>query len=235
MPGLHSTETQGAPWPNMLFTFWYAALDPSCNNMKTLRSDRGFSVRPLLTCWVVLGCWELSTPKSRTDFCCFLPLAKYTEKIPPDAKENPKREKWLAQKKGLRTKNGITAIFFANIPNRPCRIPIFLKKAHQPALFACLVTSPAFLHLETPRSSRLKQRPVTDLVRIIFNRLANVDSSQSFGAAEMAPENRTSYHGSYRKCLVRSETQKILTLCPKMTWASFAEDFWLAHIIQRLL
>lgn len=93
------------------------------------------------------------------------------------------------------------------------------------------------LHLLfSPRSSRLKQRPVTDLVRIIFNRLANVDSSHSFGAAqicEMAPENRTSYHGSYRKCFVRSETQKILTLCPKMTGAS--RRFWLAHIIQRLL
>ena len=140
----------------------------------------------------------------------------------------------LRKRKDWEQKNGTTAIFFANIPNRTCRIPIFLKKHINQHCWHALS-----LHLLfSPRSSRLKQRPVTDLVRIIFNRLANVDSSQSFGAAqicEMAPENRTSHHGSYRKCFVRSETQKILTLCPKMTWASFAEDFWLAHIIQRLL
>ena len=41
-----------------------------------------------------LAGWEPSTLKSRTDFLLLSSLAKYTvEKIPPDAKENPNREK----------------------------------------------------------------------------------------------------------------------------------------------
>lgn len=87
-----------------------------------------------------LGGWEPSTPKYRTDFVPAFFLWRNTPKSFLRMQRRIRKvEKWL----GLRTKKLWCQQFSLQIiPNRPCRIPIFLKKQSNQhrLIFACHFT-----------------------------------------------------------------------------------------------